>query len=178
MTIDNTNSKLLERIHGKDSERNVVLVVEDCATARMYLGRIVPKVLPGYSVEFANNGCEAIGRICSELMEKVAIIITDIEMRPINGLEMAKNLKRDNEDPSILKDMKDVPILVNSSNEKFAIPGTEEAAAWQELSDAGIVDSFERKPFGCESIRDGVYRAICSVQARIFGEAGRVEILD
>lgn len=174
MITGSTNSKLLERLHGKDSGRDVVLVVEDCATARICLGRIVSKALPGYSVEFANSGDEAIGRVCSELRGKVAIIITDIEMRPINGLDMARNLKRDNEDPEIIKDMEYVPILVNSSNEKFGIPGTEEAVVWEELSDAGIVDSFERKPFGCESISAGVYRAICSVQARIFVEAGRV----
>lgn len=160
MTLESSNSKLLQQIHGKDSERDVILVVEDDTVSKIILERTLPSLLPGYRVEFVNDGVEAIARISSELKGKVALIVSDIEMQPVGGLEMIKNLKRDNEDPEVVEDMKHVPVFVNSASDSCA-------EGLEELIDAGMVDSFKQKPLGIENIHSGIFTAICNMRAKV-----------
>ncbi|NIA02212.1 MAG: response regulator [Nitrospirae bacterium] len=158
------NNRLLERIHGKDSGRDIVLVVEDSPVTRLLTSRLVSAVLLGYEVKSAENGVEAIEMVKRGLGEQVAITVTDIDMPKMDGLYMARELKQL---------MPHVPIFVNSAGEEYATPGTEESAILGKMINAGIVDSFEKKPLGVDSVRAGIYRALRNLHIRIFTEARR-----
>ena len=158
------NDEKLEQIHGSDSGRNVVLVVEDSPITMLLTRRLVSAVLRGYEIKSAENGAEAIEMVKGGLGEQVAIIVTDIDMPGMDGLYMAREMK---------KLMPHVPIFVNSAGEEYVTPGAVESAILDEIINVGIVDSFEKKPLGVDGVRAGIYRALCNVQKRISMEARR-----
>jgi two-component system chemotaxis response regulator CheY len=67
----------------------IILVVDDSATMRVSLKSSLE--LSGFKVEAANDGLDALTKIKSGL--KVDLIITDINMPNMNGLEFIKNVR-------------------------------------------------------------------------------------
>ncbi len=84
-------------------EKKTVLIVDDSATVRDLLSVI----LRGKSFEVleAESGNDALRKLNGH---KPDIVITDIDMPDMNGLDFIKNLKN-------RKDCKDIPVIVLSS---------------------------------------------------------------
>ncbi|HAM50422.1 MAG TPA: two-component system response regulator [Nitrospiraceae bacterium] len=77
-----------------------IMIVDDCLTTRKLLG-IYLKV-KGLEVVFAENGLEALEKLATS---KVKMIITDLNMPYMDGIELIKNLRAD---PNCV----DIPVLM------------------------------------------------------------------
>jgi two-component system chemotaxis response regulator CheY len=77
-----------------------IMVVDDCATTRKLLGHYLKS--GGYSVVFAENGLDALEKLGTDA---VNLIMTDLNMPYMDGMELIKNLRAD---PSF----SDIPILM------------------------------------------------------------------
>ena len=66
-----------------------ILIVDDCGTTRKLLSYIVRE--RGYKILSASNGIEAL-----EMMAKnpVDLVLTDLNMPQMDGLELSKNLRQ------------------------------------------------------------------------------------
>ena len=67
-----------------------VLVVDDCGTTRKLISFLLKG--KGYSAVHASNGIEALEKLATV---DVDIIITDLNMPQMDGLELIKNLRAD-----------------------------------------------------------------------------------
>lgn len=67
-----------------------VLVVDDCGTTRKLISFLLKG--KGYSAVHASNGIEALEKLATA---DVDIIITDLNMPQMDGLELIKNLRSD-----------------------------------------------------------------------------------
>ncbi len=82
-----------------DGFRSILLVDDDLTLREMYSERLKAE---GFTVEMAKDGEEAL----SKAMDiKPSIILLDIMMPKINGLDVLKRLKQDSE-------TKDIPVIV------------------------------------------------------------------
>ncbi len=73
----------------EESEKEI-LVVDDCRTTRKLLTYIVKS--KGYKVVLAENGIEALEKLGQNT---IALILTDLNMPQMNGLELAENVRND-----------------------------------------------------------------------------------
>jgi two-component system nitrogen regulation response regulator GlnG len=114
-----------------------VLVVDDEESIRWVLGKCLEKA--GYCVEFGENGGEAIRKATSD---DFSLIILDIKMPDLNGLEVLKELKGKGVD---------IPIIIITAQDtvKNAI----------EAMKRGAYD-YIAKPFNLDEVRLIVERAI------------------
>ena len=118
----------------------LVLLVEDEIDVRLVMARI----LEGIAItEEADNGASAL-QAARRLNGSIDLIVTDIDMPVMDGLEFARLLRRTN---------KKVPILF--------ITGSDPALAAQ----AGLNGEVLRKPFGMEEFLDRVMRLLLGRQA-------------
>jgi DNA-binding response OmpR family regulator len=92
----------------------VMLVEDDPLLVRMYEKAFG---LLGYDIELAFNGEDGFKKI-KEAKEKPTVILSDVMMPKMNGLEMLKKIKGDDE-------LKNIPLvlLTNLAEEKDAIAG-------------------------------------------------------
>jgi two-component system response regulator MprA len=109
-----------------------ILVVDDEKAVRESLRRALQ--LEGYDVELASDGAEALDRLASEPAQPDAIVL-DILMPRVDGLEVARQLRRDGNS---------VPILMLTAR----------AAVDDRVAglDAGA-DDYLVKPFALEELR-------------------------
>ena len=77
-----------------------ILVVDDDKTTRKILGIYLKA--KGYSVVYAENGLEAMEKLG---VESVNLVMTDLNMPYMDGLELIKNLKAD-------ETLRELPILM------------------------------------------------------------------
>jgi CheY-like chemotaxis protein len=118
----------------------LVLLVEDEIDVR----RVMARILEGFAItEEADNGASAL-QMARRLDGSISLIVTDIDMPVMDGLEFARLLRR--------TDQK-VPILF--------ITGSDPALAAQ----AGLNGEVLRKPFGVEEFMDRVMRLLLGTQA-------------
>ena len=75
-----------------DDER-IALVVEDSLPARRLLNETLSQM--GFSVDEATNGQEAIEKIESRGVDKVSLIVADLMMPVMNGVEFIVKIKQD-----------------------------------------------------------------------------------
>lgn len=87
----------------KEKEASTILVVEDSMLSRMLLKNILLSV--GYRVQTAVDGVEALLVLKNESID---LLIVDIEMPRMNGLELTKNIRK-------MKEYSNLPIIVCSS---------------------------------------------------------------
>jgi len=80
-----------------------ILVVDDEKTIHSYLQRKLSKL--GYSVYIAEDGEEALSRAFSLLPD---LVLLDIKLPKLNGIEVCKRLKSDDE-------TKNIPVLMLSA---------------------------------------------------------------
>jgi len=67
-----------------------IMVVDDCPITRKLLGHYL--MSRGYQVAFAENGLDALEKIGRE---KINLILTDLNMPYMDGMEFIKTLKAD-----------------------------------------------------------------------------------
>ncbi len=67
-----------------------VVVVDDCKTTRKLLGHYL--ISRGYEVVFAENGLDALEKIG---IDSVDLILTDLNMPYMDGIELVKTLRAD-----------------------------------------------------------------------------------
>ena len=85
-----------------------IMIVDDCQTTRKLLGHYLKS--RGYAVIFAENGLDAMEKLATE---KVNLVMTDLNMPYMDGIELVKTLRSD---PS----MSDIPILmVTTENDEI-----------------------------------------------------------
>ncbi|MFA3783828.1 response regulator [Melioribacteraceae bacterium 4301-Me] len=83
--------------------KRVILVVEDSPTIRKFVS--FSMLSHGYNVIAASDGMEALEKLP---YEKIDLIITDLNMPNIDGLELVRTVRRTPE-------FKDIPIIILSS---------------------------------------------------------------
>ncbi|MEL7498714.1 MAG: response regulator [Planctomycetota bacterium] len=75
-----------------------ILVVEDSSVDRMLIGGLLAKegVTGGgdWEIEFAVDGQEALERLDSKDSPEIDLVVTDLQMPRINGLELVKEIRR------------------------------------------------------------------------------------
>jgi two-component system, chemotaxis family, chemotaxis protein CheY len=80
-----------------------ILVVEDSPSIRKFISLSLK--LSGYKVVAATDGMEALEKLP---LEKIDLLITDLNMPNIDGYRLIKSIRTDNE-------YKDIPIIILSS---------------------------------------------------------------
>ncbi len=83
-----------ERVTQTTNNRNRILYVEDSPTFRKHVSHFLTQA--GYKVKTAENGKEGLNCLESEA-GKIDIILSDIEMPEMNGLEFAKNVRKNSQ---------------------------------------------------------------------------------
>jgi len=73
-----------------------ILVVDDCKTTRKLLTYIIKE--KGYNVVLAENGIEALEKLSQNT---IGLIVTDLNMPQMDGLELAENVRKDSAYESI-----------------------------------------------------------------------------
>ena len=104
----------------------VILVVEDESSLRKLIELVLQS--RGYRVVSANDGVEAL-RLFGELGERVSVVLTDLQLPNLNGLELVRAIRA--------KD-RNIPIIIAS--------GTLVAWSLEELKEL-TVTAFINKPF-------------------------------
>ena len=113
-----------------------VLIVDDSAAIRKILHRVLVQAeIPMGKVHEAGDGAEALEKLKTE---KVGLILSDINMPTMDGIEFLSRLKADNA-------LKAVPILMVTTEGSQA-----RVMQALELGAAGYV----RKPFTAEQIKE------------------------
>ena len=77
-----------------------IMIVDDCLTTRKLLGHYLKS--RGYSVVFAENGLDALEKLSAD---RVNLIMTDLNMPYMDGMELIKTLKTD-------PNLSDIPVLM------------------------------------------------------------------
>ncbi len=113
------------------SENLTVLLVEDDPFARAMLEQILSD--KGYRIKIAENGLEALKVFYGD--NDVSLIVSDMNMPKMNGLELIRKLRDENND---------VPIIVLTSNReiKTAVNAIYAGANAYLLKDENIEDTF------------------------------------
>lgn len=85
---------------GRQTERAVsLLIVEDDQVIREVLAMMIPKKFPGLAVYFADGGKAGVEEF---RRHKPEIVVTDIQMAEMDGLEMAGAIKAIKEDTRLI----------------------------------------------------------------------------
>ena len=79
------------------------MVVDDSITVRRVTQRLLQR--EGYRVSLAADGLQALERLAEE---KPAVVLSDIEMPRMDGFDLARNIRND-------ENLKDLPIIMITS---------------------------------------------------------------
>lgn len=85
---------------GTEVNKMKIMIVDDCQTTRKLLGHYLKS--RGYSIVFAENGLDALEKLG---IEKVSLVMTDLNMPYMDGMELIRNVRSD-------PDLRDIPILM------------------------------------------------------------------
>jgi len=121
-----------------DGQNTGILVVEDYEAVRSMISRILSKL--NFTIYTAGNGREAL-EVYERNKDSIRLIITDLVMPELDGIEMSKIIKSRNPAVKIL-----------------AISGYPLGSEWKNLYDAGITECIQ-KPFE----RLALIHAVCSL---------------
>jgi two-component system cell cycle sensor histidine kinase/response regulator CckA len=72
------------------SQTPTVLVVDDERSVRVYMARVLEA--DGYSVLEARNGIEALSALENDVTGKVLLVVTDVVMPQMDGMDLARNI--------------------------------------------------------------------------------------
>lgn len=116
-----------------------VLIVDDSKTIRLMIKKALTMVVPDLGeVLEAGDGFAALAAIASFTDHSVDLILADINMPRMNGVELVKKLKANAE-------MSEVPIVMITSE------GSQDRL--EELTECGVA-GYIRKPFRAEKLRE------------------------
>jgi DNA-binding NtrC family response regulator len=121
-----------------------ILVVDDDAVARQLLANTLEE--DGYAIDFAANGAEALEKVKTT---RYAVVLSDVEMAPINGLELLKTLREMNSEA--------IPLLITGYGTLSGAVSAIHSGAFDYLS----------KPFRPPLIRQSVRRAVGHWRTRL-----------
>ena len=124
--------------------KNTILVIDDEPSIRLLLNEVLKK---DYNIITANDGLDSISWLSAG--NKVDLIITDISMPNIDGIELIKNLRYSTK-------MRDIPIIVLSAN----VDDDSQNRAYQN----GVYEFFP-KPFDPKKLKNAVKDALESFDA-------------
>jgi len=127
-----------------------ILVVDDDRTTRKILGLYLKS--KGFEVAYAENGIEAMEKLGTE---KVNLVMTDLNMPYMDGLELTRNLRRDSA-------LQHIPILVVTTE---ADP-EEKAKAY----DAGA-NGYLVKPVSADMVSENIKKIL----SKIFSKGGEAD---
>ena len=113
-----------------------ILIVENNEDSRRLLA--LNFSLEGYSVVAAGDGAEGLAMV---LEEKPGVVVTDLQLRRVHGIEMIKQLRKRSE-------MKNLKIIVLTSQDEDHANAAREAGA----------DIVVHKPLAFDSLNDIVKR--------------------
>jgi CheY-like chemotaxis protein len=116
-----------------------VLVVDDEPAVRRFVADALAR--SGYDVVVAGNGREALARVYAD-HESPALLITDIEMPGMSGVELAARVRADR--PGI----------------RVVLMTGREASAARARERAGLVEAVLLKPFALAELLDAVFETI------------------
>jgi two-component system cell cycle sensor histidine kinase/response regulator CckA len=77
-----------------------VLVVDDESSVRAYMARVLEA--EGYSVLEAKNGIEALSVLENDVTGKVLLVVTDVVMPHMDGMDLARNIASRPSAPPVL----------------------------------------------------------------------------
>ncbi len=120
----------------------IALVVDDSLSARRSLAEFVADI--GYDVLMARDGIEAIEVIENK---KPNIILVDLEMPRMNGLEMTSHLRSKS-------DTKDIPIIMITSR------STEKH---RDMADSAGVNAYLTKPFSEDELLENIQNLLLAM---------------
>jgi len=98
--------RVKEKTTKKAHDRKRILIAEDSLTTRELERSILES--EGYNVETAMDGIDALNKVSQEQFD---LVISDIEMPRMNGFELCKAIKQNN-------DTKDIPVIIVTSLDK------------------------------------------------------------
>ncbi|MGD1075411.1 MAG: response regulator [Thermodesulfovibrionales bacterium] len=124
-----------------------IMIVDDCMTTRKLIGIYLKA--KGFEIVFAENGLDAMEKLATN---KINMIITDLNMPYMDGIELIKNLKADPNCASI-------PILMVT---------TEADPQERERAMAAGADGYAIKPVTA----DMVTQNIKDILKNFFGDGG------
>lgn len=121
-----------------------IMIVEDDDITRSLINVMIAKTLPGLSIHVADNG-----RTGLDLFEKHApdIVITDINMPVMDGIEMAREIK------SLKADTKFI-VMTAYSDKRF----------FESFSEIGFSD-YLSKPIILKKLMDAIRRCLTDVSS-------------
>jgi len=100
----------LSRVLDMDPDGQTVLLAEDDAAVRDVLGRILEGA--GYGVLHASDGREALSMLRAAETNLVRVVLSDIVMPDMGGIELARQVR---------KDRPDIPIVLMSGHAREAL---------------------------------------------------------
>ncbi|RJQ77879.1 MAG: response regulator [Desulfobacteraceae bacterium] len=112
------------------SRNTKVLVVDDDPFVREILGMVLGD--NGFEIETAESGQEALGKFRAD--ETIGLIISDMNMPEMSGLELIRNLRESGADVPFI-------ILSGDSEMSAALPAIDSGADEYLLKDENIQDS-------------------------------------
>ncbi len=127
------------------SNSGTILVVDDVEVVRTFTAMVLKS--QGYTVLEADRGFEAL-RIFSEQKDRIDLVLTDIRMPEMNGLELARQLTRYRPDIKVLF-MSGYP---STDNVNFTLPEGQELVEPRE--------DFLQKPFTPERLTRKVHETL------------------
>ena len=127
------------------SNSGTILVVDDVEVVRTFTAMVLKS--QGYTVLEADRGFEAL-RIFSEKKDRIDLVLTDIRMPEMNGLELARQLTRHRPDIKVLF-MSGYP---STDNVNFTLPEGQELVEPRE--------DFLQKPFTPERLTRKVHETL------------------
>ena len=122
-----------------------IMIVDDCPTTRKILGHYLKT--RGYSVVFAENGLDAIEKLGADA---VNLIMTDLNMPYMDGIELIKTLRADT-------DLSSIPILMVT---------TENDDAEKEKALSSGADGYLVKPVTGDSLSQNIKDLIKNIFAK------------
>ncbi|NIA02211.1 MAG: response regulator [Nitrospirae bacterium] len=163
-------NEALAELH-KGEERSKILYVDDSRSIREMARIFMSHCIPGYEVVTARGGFDALDQISTGLGEEVVVIISDVNMPEMDGIQLACALKsKDGQRAYDGTSLNNVPFIVCSGNSgNYQIPGTIDYRLMQTLKERGFVDAVMGKPFEVPTVRKTVRRAIENVMNRNSG---------
>lgn len=112
-----------------------IMIVDDCQTTRKLLGHYLKS--RGYSIVFAENGLDALEKLG---LEKVSLVMTDLNMPYMDGMELIKNVRA-------MPNLHDIPILMLT---------TEDDEAEREKAISNGANGYLVKPVTGDSIANSI----------------------